>query len=583
MGLSEILFLAFRILGGLALFLLGMSIMTRSLRDAVGEQLRAILGRGTRQPYSGLAMGSLLGFLAHSSATTVMTVGFLNAGLLSLTQSLPIFFGANIGTTLSMQLISFRLTDFAFVAVAVGFFVQLLVPNMRVKNIASAVMGFGLLFWGMDEMSQTIAPHRDFLAGYLTAIDGTTWMGMFYGILIAALITGIVQSSGAVIGICFAFASAGVFISLEQVFPIILGAHIGTTVTALAASIGGAREARRGALGNLGFNLFNVLLAIPLAPVFFWVIPMMTSSLVHQIAHLHTAVMLVAALVLMPFLPRIAAGLYKWVPVEDAEKRTSHLDYTLIPLPEKAIQAVMRELARSLELSADSLRSVRALVNQPDTRLARRVKTHEETINELKRAIYYFLTSLTRRYLSRRQALMVQYLTHISSDVERIGDHIEHMCELTLLQHRRPDARFDSELLRQQTESINKAFNVLEETRRALGETDEKFSQAAAAVLAARDGYHVESQRMQAYLNDRVARHQVPSLIGLFFSDFSLTLDRMVRHCRMIARELEQPFFSLKPSKLERIEPPVGHKPLPAKLLEGERHEENPEQFPGKP
>lgn len=574
MTLQESFFLTFHILGGLALFLLGMSIMTRGLRDAVGEQLRAILARGTRNRMSGLGMGTLLGFLAHSSATTVMTVGFLNAGLLTLVQSLPIFFGANIGTTLSMQLVSFRLTDFAYVAAAIGFFVQMMAPNAMVKHGGQALLGFGLLFLGMSEMSSAITPHREFFTQYLAAVDGSTWKGLLYGILLAALITGVVQSSGAIIGIAFALASAGVYTSLEQVFPIILGAHIGTTVTALAASIGGVRDARRGAVGNLCFNIFNVLLAIPLAPLLFWVIPLLTDDLVHQIAHLHTAVMVAAAVVLIPIVPQMASLLYRIIPVRDDENRNSHLDYTLLSIPEKAIQAAMRELGRSLELSAESLNAVRFQVNERNNKLVRRIRRNEQTINELKLAIHYFLTHLTRRYLSRRQALMVQYLTHISSDVERIGDHVEHLCDLTIIQHKRPDARFDAQLLEQLRGSIDKAGKVLEATRVALAETNEQFKQAADCIIAARDQYHSESQRMQAFLNDRVASHQVPSLVGMFFSDFCLTLDRLVRHCRMIAREQNQPFFSLKSSKLDRIEPPISEKPLPKKLLEGERHEE---------
>jgi len=576
MSFSEILFLVFRILGGLALFLLGMGIMTEGLREAMNERFRAILARGTQNRLTGLALGTLSGFLAHSSATTVMAVGFLNAGILSLAQALPVFFGANLGTTLSMQLISFKLDDFAFIAVTTGFFTQLLAPWAIAKNCGKALLGFGLIFWGMGTMSGALEPHRETLADTLSIIDGSTLKGLIYGLSLATLITGVIQSSGAVIGICFALAASGVFTSLEQVFPIVLGAHIGTSVTSIAASIGGTREARRGAIGNLFFNVFNVLLALLMAPLFMGLIPLMTNDLVHQIAHLHTGVMVVAAAVLMPFIHPLAHALHKVIPVKSGEARTSYLDYSLITTPEKAIAAVTSELGRSLKLSMRSLKVVRELVREYNETSARKVKRTEDTVDELKKAVRYYLTSMTRRYLSRRQALMVQYLTHISSNIERIGDHVHYLCQIAGIQHKRPDARFDEALIEKQIESIDNAVEVLHVTYSSLsrGTEEADFKKAARKILKARDHYQDKSERMQEFLNNRVANHEIPSLTGLFYSDFSLTLDRMVRHCKMIARQEQQPFFEIKRSKLNRVEPPVHEKPLPRKLLEGEMHED---------
>lgn len=574
MTLSEGIYLTSLILGGLALFLFGMSQMTEGLRGAVGDRLRELLRRGTCKPSAALGLGTLIGFLAHSSATTVMTVGFLNAGLLTLSQSLPVFFGANIGTTLSMQLVSFRLTDYAYAAVAVGLFVRLVVPNPTVSSCARAVMGFGLLFWGMATMSGAIEPHREFLANYLTAVDGSTWQGMIYGLLLAAVITGIVQSSGAIIGMCFALASAGVFVSLEQVFPIVLGAHIGTSVTSLAASIGAHRDARRGAVGNLLFNIFNVALALIMAPALLWLIPLLSGDLVHQIAHLHTAVMVIATAVLMPFIAQYVAILRRVVPVRQDEARGSNLDFELIATPENALRATMRELGRSLDLSADSLGTVRRLLREYDTATVRHIKRNEETINELKDAVNAYIQDLVGRYLSRRQALLAQYLVHIASDVERVGDHVDHLCDTVVAQHNRPDVDYDEALLGKLEQALDAAMDVLDAARQSLNADQPDYAVTADGIKARRDTFAELSSSIRQAIDEKVASHEVTAIVGLFFSDFGLSLERLVRHCRVIAVEQQQPFFALKDSKLGVVEPSLKEKRVPKKLLEGENHRE---------
>ncbi|MFP4673853.1 MAG: Na/Pi cotransporter family protein [Opitutales bacterium] len=568
----DTLLVASRILGGLALFLFGIGIMTEGLQAAAGDKLRALLERGTRNRWTGLGLGTSLGFLAHSSAATVMAVSFLNAGLLSLTQALPVFFGANIGTTLSMQLISFQLTDFAFVGVAIGFFVQLLAPQGKVRDASRALLGLGLVFWGMSVMSAAIEPHRDLFAAYLAAVDGTTWTGFLSGLAIATMITGIIQSSGAVIGIAFALASAGVYTSLEQVYPIILGAHIGTSATSLLASLGANREAKRGALGNLSFNCFNVLLAILAAPLFLRGIPLLSDNLVHQIAHAHTGVMLAAALLLLPVVGLQSNGLRRLIPVLKTEGRRSYLKYHLIRLPERAIRGILGELGRSLSISRESLEITREWLAGHEPKHLRRIKRNEEIVDELKDAVRFYISALTGRYLSRRQALMIQYLTHISADVERIGDHIDHLADNLNARRSQGDVMNTPGIINMQQDLIDHALEVLKRTETTLSAFPESFEEAAQHILEAREKHNSESKRLQASFNEQVAQHKIPADTGLFFSDFCLTLDRMVRHCRMIANETCQPFFALKESKLDRVEPPLEKISAPPDILQGEPH-----------
>ena len=563
--MNEGFWVVFQVLGGLAVFLLGMRIMTEGLRRATGERLRAVLERSTQSRLTGLGLGSLLGFLAHSSATTVMTVGFLNAGLLGLLQSLPVFYGANIGTTLSMQLIAFRLSDFAFVAITAGFFLHLGVRDERVRHGAWALLGFGLLFWGMAVMSDSLQPHRDTLAHFLSAVDGRSVTGFLYGLLTAALVTAVIQSSGAVIGICFALAAAGVFTSLEQVYPIILGAHIGTSVTAIVASVGGNRDARRGAMGNLTFNLGNVALGIIAAPFFLWLIPRWTDDLVHQIAHVHTSVMVVAAFLFLPFLRHKAKLLRRIIPVTPEEPRRSYLDYRIISQPENSLVSVLRELGRSLDLCRHSLAEVRAYMDKPSSQHLRVVHHNEITVNDLKEAIGIYIEALTRRYLSRRQRLMIQYLTHISTDVERVGDHVDSLATLTAERIQAREKGSLEEMLAMQRELTEHAIAITAQTAEQLAEGMEEFADPAKEILTACDRYVARSQPFQKKFNEQVAHHEVTAQDGLYFSEFCLGLDRLVRHCRRIAEELRQPFFGIKQKKFDRVELPLDSQQPPPK------------------
>jgi phosphate:Na+ symporter len=548
-------FLVFSVLGGLALFLLGMSIMTDGLRTSAGEHIRVLLAKATRNRFSAITMGTVLGFLVHSSAATVMTVGFVNAGLMSLGKAVPLIFGANIGTTLSMQLISLQLADYALAAVAIGFLVQMFFPQSLVRNLGRALMGFGLLFLGMDIMGGTIEPHREALGPWLARVDGSTWSGMVLGILAAALVTGIIQSSGATIGMVFVLIASGVYTRLEQVYPIVLGAHIGTCATALIAAIGANAEARHSAIANLAFNFFNVALAVLAAPLFIRAMALVSDDLIRQTANLHTAVMLTAAILLLPFSNAAAQFIRKIFPSREKVPASSYLDPELIPKPEKALAAVLQELGRCSLVCEESYENVQSYLEVPQRRVLRKIEKNENTINEIKPAVKNYLAALTRRYLSRRQALFVQYLTHMMADIERIGDHIKSLVDISLRQARNPAASFQFETREQLDRLMEGAGKVLQTVRDSLHPENPNFEASARDILRARNDYDKMSSELQSAINDKVARHETAPVIGLFFSEYVLALDRLVRHCKMIAHEQRQPFFGFKPAKLERVSP----------------------------
>ncbi len=552
MTIREILLLVFAVLGGLALFIFGMNVMTEGLRQAAGNRLRRILARATRRRSAGLGLGTTLGALVHSSAATVMLVGFVNAGLMTLEQTVPVMLGANVGTTLSMQAISFRLGDYAYAAIAVGLLISLASPRPTVRDVGRALLGFGLLFLGMNTMSGAIAPHREALAPILAHAHGETWRGLFAGIAVSAALTAIWQSSGATIGICFALISAGVFTDFLQVYPIVLGAHIGTCATGLLGSIGAGIEARRTAVSHLVFNVANTLLGVAAMRFFLWLIPLTSGDLIRQTANLHTAVMLSAAVIVLPFSRAYTRLVRALTPSRQPPAEPSFLDESLLAYPEQAIAAVVRELQRVARICTRSLRVDAQLLVQFDRRKAQQVKLNERIVNEIKAASRDMLFRMTRHYLSRRQAILIQHLNRCVNDIERIGDHIDAICDVATQQHRTPAAALDGDTLRRLIDLHAAAEQVLRLVIRSLDPEQPSFQKTAESVLNARDAYMEQSLQAKHQFMDKLVAKTVTPIGSFYFSEYVAALDRIVRHAKTIALAQKQPDFWIKRKKLDQ-------------------------------
>ncbi len=551
---SGAFFLAFQVLGGLALFIFGMNIMSDGLREAAGQKLRGVLSVMTTRKLSGIGLGTALGTLVHSSATTVMLVGFINAGLMNLVQAVPVMLGANIGTSLSMQLISFSLGKFALFAVTVGFLISMVAKTTKRKKLGLSLMGFGLLFLGMTLMSDAIKPHRELLKPIMASISGETAQGLVLGILMATLLTSIIQSSGATIGMAFALVQAGVLTSVEQTMPIILGAHIGTCATALLGSIGTSISAKRLAYSHLIFNLLNVtaasLLKGPLVAFLVWMSP---GNVLRQSANLHTTVMVVASLVMLPLSALYANLITRTFRSRKPEPEPSYLDDKLLDYPEQAICASIRELQRVARICAKSLRLAGQTIlfaQTPDDIHA--IKLNEQVVNDVKAAMKEYLASLTRRYLSKRQAILIQHLDRCMSDLERIGDHIETICNLSLRRQKVPEAVVDKESFDTAFRLYENALHLFKLVIDSLDPDKENIQEIAAQILQARDDYMQASLDTRAMFTEKVAQRLITPIAGIFFSEYIAALDRIVKHSKTIALAEKQPQFWIKRTKLEK-------------------------------
>jgi phosphate:Na+ symporter len=550
MVFSDLFFVVFSIIGGLALFIFGISVMTGGLRNAIGVKLQRLLSKTTKNKLGGLALGASLGTIIHSGPATVMLVGFVNAGLLTLEQSIAPIFGANIGTTLSMQAVSFRISDYAFVSIAIGLIISLTVPNDKAQNIGRALLGFGLLFLGLETMIGAIKPHREFLAIYLQGINGVTSGGILTGILVSAALTALWQSSSATIAITFAMITAGVFSEFHQVFPIVLGAHIGTSTNAILGSLGTNIEARRCAMSHFFFNVLNVALAILARPLFYRWIPMTSSDLMRQTANLHTGVMILAVVLILPFTQPFARIIRFIVFSKKPNPEPSFLDYQLLEYPERGIVAVISELQRVLKVCVQSLQlSTRVIIYKHERETITKIKTNEKVINDIKVAMREYQLSMTKKYLSRRQIIMSHHLNRCMSGVERIGDHIEQLCDLSV---HRPEKSLDKESIDSLFELYGKSKELLEMVIDSMNPEQKDFQSSAMAILDARDRYIQSSIETKEQFIKKVEKHEISSAAALYFKEYVSVMDRMNRHIKSIALAQKHEDFWIKHSKLNK-------------------------------
>lgn len=553
MNPSEIVLLGFQVLGGLALFIYGMHVMTGSLRAAAGTSLRSILARATRSRPQGAVFGTTVGFLAHSGAAVAMLAGFINAGVMTLEQAIAPVFGANIGTSLSMQLVSFHIADYCWAAIGIGFLLDALIPSDRWRKLGGALIGFGLLFLGMDTISSGIAPHKDALAPFLSHIRGDVWTYRLLGVAISALLTALITSSGAMIGLCFALVTAGVFTRFDQVAVVVLGAHVGTCIVPIMAAVPMRIGAWRAAIAHLLFNVANVALALLAWPLVVWACEASSpGNLLRQAANLHTFVMVAATLLLLPFTALFTRLVRFATPSKEPVPAPSFLEAKLLAKPEQALAAVIRELRRMAEICVDSMLLNGELILAPCRKTYRRLLSNEDVINEVRQSMGDYLNHLTKHYLSRRQTLFLQHLDRCMKDIERIGDHLTHIGETSVERFKVTEAILPEDLFRTWFTLFCTAKRVVALMARSFSPDHNAFQNVALEILRARDVYMIQSMDAKAEFAGAVRDKRITPIGGYYLSRYIEDLDRLVRRAKSIAFAERQPDFWVKAEKLER-------------------------------
>lgn len=422
--------LIFGIVGGLGLFIFGIHMMGEGLHKALGDKMRKILGALTGNPLRGFAVGTgVTAIIQSSSATTVMVVGFVNAGLMTLKQAVGVIFGANVGTTMTGQLIAFKLTDYALPIIGIGMALNIFLKNKKFKHFGQFLLGFGILFLGLQIMTATVKPFGSSEIARQFFINFSR--NPLLGVLAGLIVTLIVQSSSVTVGMVIALASVGL-LNLESAIPIILGDNIGTCITAFIASIGTSLSARRAAVAHIMFNVIGTVIALALLPLYKILVVHTSSNIMRQCANAHTIFNVANALLFLPFTGLFATLMTKIVPGEDVieEFGPKYLEKHLLYTPAIAIIAAKKEIIHTLQIAMKMTEhSMRGFFNN-DLKVLDKVSRREEIVDSLRLEITNYLVELMQQELSEEESKKIPALIHVINDIERIGDHAENLKDL---------------------------------------------------------------------------------------------------------------------------------------------------------
>ena len=440
--MDERIKIVFGLLGGLAMFLYGMNSMSDALQKAAGEKMKRILGFLTRNPLMGALAGALVtAVLQSSSATTVMVIGFVSAGLMSLPQAISVIFGANIGTTMTAQLMAFKISNYIYPIIFIGFIMNFVFKKEKIRNVGMVIFSFGLLFEGIEVMGGVMKP----LASSAIFVDlmGKVSEIPVLGVVLGAVMTLVVQSSSATIAVLQNFASQpgpdGIqsVIGLAGAIPILFGDNIGTTITALLASIGQSKNAKRTAIAHSTFNITGTILFMflirPLAAFVQWISPKgdELDIISRQIANAHTTFNVACTLIWLPLIP-VMVKIVKFI-IRGEDKKNSegfvakYLDDKAMSQPAAAIYMAAKEISR---LSAHAGKMIEAMKNAIEKRNITDIRDkyvdEHDKVKELQDIIVDFITKLiSSGNLTEKQAEQAAGLMVVSNNIERIADRCD--------------------------------------------------------------------------------------------------------------------------------------------------------------
>ena len=430
------LFELFSLLGGVGLFLYGMTIMSTGLKNACGENLRVILEHATKNKVISVVVGIAITMLIQSSsATDVMVIGFVNSGLMSLTQAIGVIMGANIGTTITAQITAFNLSAYAPMILFVGAVLYLFMKKDMVKYVGSIIMGFGMLFEGIALMKTAIAPlaETEAFIHMISALENP-FLTVLFGILFTALL----QSSSSATVIFQAFAVQGI-VSYETSVYLVIGAAIGSVTPNILASLTMSRNGKRTALLNLLFNLIRAGILMILLFIFPQILTIIKSlspgNVARQIANTHTIFAIFAVLVMLPFSDKIVKLTQTLLPLKPEESRTGeerkllYMTQTGTIPSAVAVSQAHREITRMGEIASRNLKTAIKCFFEQDDSLAEVVEETEDTVNYLDRSIISKLVELRTLEMTPRDLNRVYHMTLVVADIERLSDHAENIVE----------------------------------------------------------------------------------------------------------------------------------------------------------
>jgi phosphate:Na+ symporter len=546
------------VVGGLAVFLFGMKIMSEGLQKVAGPKMRKTLSVMTGNRFSGVITGFLVTCAVQSSsATTVMLVGFVHAGLITLTQSIGVIMGANIGTTFTGWLVAligfkFKITVLALPAVAIGFFVRF-VKSRTLTEWGEFLIGFGILFLGLEFMKEAVEELRqsETLLSWvgLARADVLGWRLVTVGI--GTAVTLLVQSSSATMAITMTLAAQGI-ITLETACALVIGENIGTTVTANLAAIEASTSAKRAARAHFIFNIFGAVWAVVLFVPFFKLINLIMpghaagdgaglspAAIAARLAMFHSTFNIINTGLFLPFANQLAWVASKLVKTPSTEEKRGlvFIDPSFVGMPPTAILAARSELTRMLDEVGSMLQRVLMLISSPDKKLgkvAEAVAASEEIVDNLEKEITAYLVDVSRLEVSERQSREIAGIINAAHDIERIGDHCEVL--LRLLRRAYDEKRQFSET------AIGEAIEIGELVQRFIALVRKNVSELSPALMeeahVLEDSIDEKRKLMRQEHITRLREGKCEVEQGLIFIDMLTSFEKIGDHSFNIAEVL---------------------------------------------
>jgi phosphate:Na+ symporter len=525
--------LIFGLLGGLAIFLIGMEMMTEALRLIVGGKARIVIEKLTSNRFMGLLTGAgITAVVQSSSVTTVLIVGFISAGLMSFVESIPVILGSNIGTTITAQVIAFNVTTWALALVAGGFLLTQVAKREKRKAQGAAIIGLGLVFFGMVVMGEAVSPLRTY-EPFINAMESLD--NLFLAILVGAIFTALVQSSSATTGIVIVLASQGL-ISLEAGVGLIMGANIGTSVTALLAAIGKPREAQRAAVAHLVFNVAGVLIWLPFLGLLVSWVESLGGGISREVANAHTIFNVLNALIFLPFVTQFAALITRMVPDKPQVGAIApkYIDAGLLRTPNMALAKARMEILRMASRVQGMLVDFLPAILDGDIDTMADVEERDDEVDELHGLVLEYLGRISQEKLSEDSGAELVDLLEATNALEAIGDLVE--TNMIALGYERIES---SVTVSVETRSLIERYHqlVVEAFEMALVAVIQKDQGAARTVAGMKREIRNLEDEIMVHQNERLVADE-PNRIATYRFELDLitNLKRVYYFARRIAR-----------------------------------------------
>ena len=511
--------------------------MSDGLENVAGEKLKGILEKITSNKVIGVLVGTIVtAIIQSSSATTVMVVSFVNAGLMTLTQATGVILGSNIGTTITAQMVSFNLEVIAPIFIGVGAIVMMSAKKKRIKDLAYIALGFGILFMGMGLMSSSLKPisNLQIFNDFISVIGKNN----FLGVLVGLTMTAILQSSSATTGILVALANSG-NIDMNVAFPIILGCNIGTCVTAILAGLTANRTAKKAALLHLLFNIFGTVLFLPFSDKVVTFVNYLTpDNVARQVANAHTIFNVVITIFILPISKYFVMLVNHILPDDEGKESCGaiYLDKKLLETPIVASGQVIKETIRMANKAKNNLElAMEVFLNWNEEKM-KKVYANESIINTLERDITEYLIELSQHNLPEENAKLVSQAYHTINDIERIGDHAENIVELAIQKYENNiTLSYDGyKEVRQLFEVTLRSITIAIESFKSNEISDDEVEKVEEEIDS------LEKQFRENNIN-RLSAKTCLADAGIMFFDLLSNLERIGDHANNIATVKEKP------------------------------------------